>query len=59
LEEVAVVVVEEEVVTEGEDQFGLTSINIDIFFSPFNKDTGSPVFNITVNTAPIFFILFS
>lgn len=52
-------VVEEEVVTEGEDQFGLTSINIDIFFSPFNKDSGSPVFNIIVNTAPIFFILFS
>ena len=24
--------VEEEEVTEGEDQFGLTSINIDIFF---------------------------
>ena len=41
LEEVVVaaaaVEVEEEEVTEGEDQFGLTSINIDIFFSQFNR----------------------
>lgn len=38
--------VEEEEVTAGEDQFGLTSINIDIFFSQFNKDNGSSVLNI-------------
>ena len=30
--------VEEEEVMEGEDQFGLTSINIDVFFSLFKVD---------------------
>ena len=48
--------VEEEEVMAGEDQFGLTSINIDIFLSQFNKDDGSSALNITGNKAvPIFF----
>ena len=38
MEEAAAVEVEEEEVMEGEDQFGLTSINIDVFFSLFKVD---------------------
>ena len=50
LEEVVVaaaVEVEEVEVTEEEDQFGLTSINIDIFFSQFNRLMAQLVLNIT------------
>ena len=47
----AAVEVEEEEVMEEEDQFGLTSINIDIFLSQFNKPHGLPDYSLP----PIFF----
>lgn len=37
---------EEEEVMEGEDQFGLTSINIDIFLSQFNQPHGLPDYSL-------------
>jgi len=42
----AAVEVEEEEVMEGEDQFGSTSINIDIFLSQFNKPDGLPDYSL-------------